>query len=51
MRRASSGGLPRPFRWSLWLASGVASGLAVGFVLGLARPRPETTDAPAARGA
>jgi hypothetical protein len=40
MRSASSGGFPRLLRWSLWLTVGVAMGLVVGFVLGLARPRP-----------
>jgi hypothetical protein len=30
----------RPVRWLLWLAAGVLFGLALGFVFGLARPRP-----------
>ncbi|WP_375431289.1 hypothetical protein [uncultured Friedmanniella sp.] len=39
MRSASSGGMPRPLRWSLWFVAAGLSGLAVGFVLGLAEPR------------
>lgn len=43
MRKASSGGLPGPLRWSLWLTAGVVAGLVVGFVLGLTRPRARLT--------
>lgn len=35
--------IPRPVRWSLWLAAGVAVGLVVGFAAGLARPRERRT--------
>lgn len=31
--------LPRAARRSLWLAAGVAFGLALGFLAGLTRPR------------
>ncbi len=32
-------GLPAPLRWALCLLAGIAGGLAVGFAVGLARPR------------
>ena len=32
-------GPPAPLRWGLALLAGVAGGLVLGFVLGLARPR------------
>lgn len=35
----ASDGQARPVRWSLWLGAGVVSGLTLGFVLGLAKPR------------
>ena len=41
-------GVPDPLRWGLALLAGVAGGLAIGFVLGLARPR--TWPDPAALG-
>ncbi|SEP84733.1 hypothetical protein [Microlunatus flavus] len=43
-----SSGLSAPLRWGLCLLAGVAGGLAVGFVVGLARPR--TWPDPAALG-
>ena len=32
-------GFTRSVRWSLWLGAGVVCGLALGFFLGLAKPR------------
>jgi hypothetical protein len=32
----------RQLHWLLWLAAGMLFGLAVGFAVGLARPRPRT---------
>ncbi|MGO1973259.1 MAG: hypothetical protein ACTH2Q_09910 [Propionibacteriaceae bacterium] len=29
----------RAVRWALWLAFGVVTGIGLGFLLGLARPR------------
>jgi hypothetical protein len=45
---SDSSGVPAPLRWGLALLAGVAGGLALGFVLGLARPR--TWPDPAALG-
>jgi hypothetical protein len=39
MGKSSKAGPARPVRWSLWLALGVLAGLALGFALGLAKPR------------
>ena len=39
MAQSSKDGLARPVRWSLWLGAGVVCGLALGFLLGLAKPR------------
>lgn len=32
--------VPRAAHWALWLFGGVVSGLVLGFVVGLTRPRP-----------
>ncbi|MGI3785596.1 MAG: hypothetical protein ACRYG2_33025 [Janthinobacterium lividum] len=39
MASSARPGLPTPFRWGLCLTAGVVTGLAVGFAVGLARPR------------
>jgi len=37
-----TGSRRRLARWAFWLSLGVISGLVVGFVVGLAKPRTQT---------